>query len=87
LTGTQYGSLARIVYRRERGGTGCSSIGLLGFSIEAGNVWQTRDDVDAGNLVMAGSLFFGADSPLGRFRRPGWVRAASARSTCSGQDF
>ena len=37
----------------------------MGFSIEAGNVWQTRDDVDMGDLEMGGSLFLGADSPFG----------------------
>jgi NTE family protein len=67
LTGTQYGLARAIMYRRvSRGGTGLFEYpAYLGFSIEAGNVWQTRDDVDVGDLVMAGSLFFGADSPLG----------------------
>jgi NTE family protein len=37
----------------------------MGFSIETGNVWQTRDDVDASDLELGGSIFLGADSPFG----------------------
>jgi NTE family protein len=67
LTGTQYGLARAVVYQRvSRGGTGLFEYpAYLGFSIEAGNVWQTRDDVDADDLEMAGSVFFGADSPFG----------------------
>ena len=43
-----------------------SSFGApVGASFEAGNVWQTRDDVDYGDLDTAGSLFLGAESPFG----------------------
>jgi NTE family protein len=37
----------------------------LGVSFEAGNVWQTRDEVAYGDLEAAGSLFLGAESPFG----------------------
>ena len=37
----------------------------LGVSVEAGNVWATRDDVDCGDLETGGSLFLGAESPFG----------------------
>jgi NTE family protein len=37
----------------------------LGFSLEAGNVWARKADVDYGNLRKAGSLFLGVDSILG----------------------
>ncbi len=67
LAGTQYGLTRAIVFRRvSRGGTGLFEFpAYLGFSIEAGNVWQTRDDVDLDRLELGGSLFFGAESPLG----------------------
>ena len=67
LTGTQYGIARTIFFRRiSRGGTGFLEFpAYLGFSLEAGNVWQTRDDVDFGDLETAGSIFLGADSPFG----------------------
>lgn len=36
-----------------------------GLSLEAGNVWDDRSDVDASSLLFAGALFFGADTVLG----------------------
>jgi NTE family protein len=36
-----------------------------GASIEAGNTWLLRDNVDADDLIYAGSVFLGVDSPLG----------------------
>ena len=65
--GTQYGIARAIVYRRiSRGGTGFFEFpAYLGMSVEAGNVWATRDDVDFGDLETGGSLFLGAESPFG----------------------
>lgn len=37
----------------------------LGFSVEAGNVWEVQDDVSFKDLIPAGSVFFGLDSLLG----------------------
>jgi NTE family protein len=37
----------------------------IGGSVEVGNTWQALDDVSLGNLRPAGSLFVGADTPLG----------------------
>jgi NTE family protein len=67
LAGTQYGIARAITYRRiSRGGTGFLEFpAYLGVSFEAGNVWQTRDDIDYGDLETAGSLFLGAESPFG----------------------
>lgn len=67
LAGTQYGLARGLAYRRiSRGGTGFFEFpAYLGVSLEAGNVWQTRDDVDWGDLHAAGSLFLGAESPFG----------------------
>ena len=36
-----------------------------GASIETGNVWLQRNAVDADDLLYAGSLFLGIDSPVG----------------------
>ena len=36
-----------------------------GFSLEAGNVWNRYDDINADNTTTAGSIFIGADTFLG----------------------
>ena len=36
-----------------------------GVSLEAGNVWQRREDISLNNSIIAGSIFVGADTPLG----------------------
>jgi len=36
-----------------------------GATLEAGNVWYVADDIDFGSLRYSGSLFLGAESPLG----------------------
>ena len=36
-----------------------------GFSIEGGQLWSDRSEVDFGDLVGAGSVYLGIDSPLG----------------------
>ncbi|MBP8925113.1 MAG: patatin-like phospholipase family protein [Pseudomonadales bacterium] len=37
----------------------------LGASFEAGNAWLEKDNVSADELIYAGSLFLGVDSPIG----------------------
>ena len=37
----------------------------LGSSVEAGNVWRLRDDIDLHNLIYSGSLYLGTDTRLG----------------------
>ena len=37
----------------------------LGFSLEAGNAWARKAEVDYGDLKKAASLFLGVDSTLG----------------------
>ena len=37
----------------------------LGTSIEAGNVWTYRDNVDLDDLIYSGSLYFGTDTSMG----------------------
>jgi len=67
LSGTQYGIARAIFYRKvSRGGTGFFEFpAYIGFSLEGGNVWQRREDVDLGRLLAAGSLFLAAESPFG----------------------
>lgn len=37
----------------------------FGASLELGNVWQDQNDVDIDDAIFAGSVFLGADTPLG----------------------
>jgi NTE family protein len=37
----------------------------VGASLEYGNVWDDRDDMSFGSAILAGSLFVGAETPLG----------------------
>ncbi|MES9942577.1 MAG: patatin-like phospholipase family protein [Candidatus Thiodiazotropha sp. 6PLUC2] len=63
----RYAGLMRIVYLREIG----ESRSVLkvpvyaGFSLEAGNVWNDRDDIHFDSLLLAGSITLSVDSPLG----------------------
>lgn len=38
---------------------------FAGASLERGNVWEKHSDMSAGNAITAGSIFLGADSPIG----------------------
>lgn len=62
-------AVGRLVYYRNIGSRP-GSFGVpvyLGGSLEAGNVWQDRDDMSFDDLIVAGSLFVGLDTPLGPF--------------------
>jgi NTE family protein len=63
LIGQDSGLLNAVYYRR------IANMSLLkayiGGSVEYGNVWQTRDDVSFSNGLFNGSLFVGADTPIG----------------------
>ncbi len=67
LIGTQYGIVRTILYRRvSRGGTGLFEFpAYIGASFEAGNVWQTKQDVDFADLKFGGSAFVAAETPFG----------------------
>ena len=67
LIGTQYGIVRAILYRRiSRGGTGLFEFpAYVGASLEAGNVWQTKQDVDFADLKYGGSAFLAAETPFG----------------------
>lgn len=67
LAGPYYG-IGRLIYYRQigRGGTGVLELpAYAGISLEAGNTWMTRSDAHFSSLRHSGSLFFGADTPLG----------------------
>jgi NTE family protein len=63
LVGQNSGLLDVVYYRR------IVDLKLLpvyaGGSVEYGNVWQTRDDIALNNGLFNGSLFLGADTPIG----------------------
>jgi NTE family protein len=67
IAGTQYGLARAVVFRRvSRGGTGFFEFpAYVGVSFEAGNAWATRDDVEWRDIETAGSVFLGAESPVG----------------------
>ena len=37
----------------------------LGATLEAGTVWNDRDDMGFNDLIISGSMFLGLDSPVG----------------------
>lgn len=62
-------AIGRLVYYRNIGSRP-GSFGVpvyIGGSLEAGNVWQDRNDMAFDDLLLAGSLFVGLDTPLGPF--------------------
>jgi len=67
LAGT-YMAFGRAVYYHQIGSLPIIGRGIFaGGSLEAGNVWQQRNDVSASGLVTAGSVFLAADTWLGPF--------------------
>ncbi|MDZ7644173.1 MAG: hypothetical protein U5K76_08195 [Woeseiaceae bacterium] len=67
LTGPHAG-FARAVWYRQSGETGGGLFEVplyYGASLEAGNVWQQRGDIDARSLLMSGSVFIGFDTYFG----------------------
>ncbi len=59
LAGQHFTLLRAMVYRRFRDNL------YFGLSAERGNVWQDAGDIGFGDALSAGSLFFGADTPVG----------------------
>jgi len=63
-----HAGLARLIYYRQVGDTtgGLFETPIyLGVSAEAGNVWQTREDIGFDTLTLNGSVFLGLDSYVG----------------------
>ena len=63
LSGQHY-AFAAAAYYRSIGEGGIVPL-YAGVSLEAGNVFQNRDDISFSNAIYAGSLFLGADTPIG----------------------
>jgi NTE family protein len=64
----KYLALGRAVYYHQIGNLPVIGRGIFaGGSLEAGNVWQQRNDVSATGLITAGSVFLAADTWLGPF--------------------
>jgi NTE family protein len=63
----EHSALARAIYYRRFGDMSrlFALPAYIGGSIEAGNVWDSRDAVSVDSLIYAGSVFVGIDSPLG----------------------
>ena len=63
-----HAGLARLVYYRrvgsQTGGVFDTPI-YLGVSAEAGNVWQTRSEMDFSSMQLNGSIFAGLDTYIG----------------------
>lgn len=63
-----HAALAKLVYYRRIGDT---TGGILdtpiyfGVSAEAGNVWQTRSDINVDSMMLNGSIFIGIDTFIG----------------------
>lgn len=67
LSGPHAGVMRLLYYRRigESAGALVEIPIYVGASIEAGNVWQSRDDIRFSSLLTNGSLFVGLDTYLG----------------------
>ena len=63
LSGQHLG-LVKLIYMRRIGDITFLPA-YLGGSLEAGNTWQDADDIEFSNLIGAGSLFIGLDTPIG----------------------
>jgi len=77
LAGQHYG-LASMGYFRRLNEVKLAPV-YAGVTLEAGNVWQQQSDIDLDDLVYAGSLFLGVDTPIGPVFLA-WGRANSGDS-------
>ncbi len=64
----RHAGIGRLLYYRRMGDQAVPGLSFplyLGASLEAGNVWESRDEIRFGNLVTAGSLFLVLDTLVG----------------------
>jgi NTE family protein len=67
LAGSDFG-IARFLFYHKLGSGGEGPFNFpayVGFSLEAGNVWADRQDVEFGSVRKDGSVFVGLDTPVG----------------------
>jgi NTE family protein len=71
-----HAALAKLVYYRRLGDTSgiLDTPVYVGLSAEAGNVWQTRSDMDFDSMLWNGSFFVGFDTYIG----PAFIAAGFA---------
>ena len=65
--GGRYAGVLRVIYFRELGKIP-STLNIpiyAGFSLEAGNVWNNKDDIRADSMLTSGSVLLAMDTPLG----------------------
>lgn len=63
-----HAGVAKLTYYRRSGETGGGLFDIplyFGGSLEAGNVWESRSDISADELIINGSLFAGLDTYFG----------------------
>ena len=66
LSGQNFALGRLIAYRNIVAQSGLFGVPVyIGASLEAGNVWNDRSDMGFDDLIVAGSVFTGADTPLG----------------------
>ena len=78
LSGQNFAKVAG-TFRRDLIDTGFVDVSV-GASIEYGNVWQTRSAMSFDDAIFAGSVFLGADTPLGPLF-VGWGHAETTDGT------
>lgn len=78
LAGQNY-ALASMAYYRRLNEVKLAPV-YAGITLEAGNVWERKSDISLDDLVYAGSLFLGVDTPIGPVFLA-WGRADSNEST------
>ncbi|UNK51042.1 patatin-like phospholipase family protein [Lysobacter sp. S4-A87] len=66
LFGNQTALARAVLYRRTGNTSRLFSLPMyVGASLETGNAWFSKEQVDADDLILAGSLFIGFSTPLG----------------------
>jgi NTE family protein len=85
ISGPHFGISRLLLYRQVgRGGPGFLDVpAYIGFSLEAGNVWQRRSDASFNGTRKDASLFLGLDTPIGPvYLGTGFEEGGARRSTC-----
>jgi NTE family protein len=64
----QHTGIARLIYYYQLRNAGLGEFRMpiyVGGSLEGGNAWETRGDINGRSMLLAGSLLVGADTYLG----------------------
>lgn len=63
ISGQHLGLMTLVYQRRLSAGAFLST--YAGAAIQAGNVWEDKDDISSNNVIGSGTLFVGTDTPVG----------------------